>query len=103
HKTPTVHAHHAAPLVSSLDNRALLDALDLGRELTKEEYQEQLVIEQARLSKLIRDKRMRRHALITLFEGNDAAGKGGAIRRVAAALDPRLYRIVPIGSPTEEE
>lgn len=103
HKTPTVHAHHAAPLVSSLDNRALLDALDLSRTLTKQEYQEQLVVEQARLSKLIRDKRMRRHALITLFEGNDAAGKGGAIRRVAAALDPRLYRIVPIGSPTEEE
>lgn len=37
------------------------------------------------------------------LEGNDAAGKGGAIRRVAAALDPRQYRIVPIAAPTEEE
>jgi polyphosphate kinase 2 (PPK2 family) len=46
---------------------------------------------------------MRRHALVAVFEGNDAAGKGGAIRRVAAALDPRQYRIVPIAAPTEEE
>ena len=51
----------------------------------------------------MRDKRFRKHALIAVFEGNDAAGKGGAIRRVAAALDPRQYRIVPIAAPTEEE
>jgi len=51
----------------------------------------------------MRDKRMRRHALVAVFEGNDAAGKGSAIRRVAAALDPRQYRIVPIAAPTEEE
>ena len=51
----------------------------------------------------MRDKRMRRHALVAVFEGNDAAGKGGAIRRVAAALDPRQYSIVPIAAPTEEE
>ena len=46
---------------------------------------------------------MRKHALVAVFEGNDAAGKGGAIRRVAAALDPRQYSIVPIAAPTEEE
>ncbi|MBX9754772.1 MAG: polyphosphate kinase, partial [Pseudomonadaceae bacterium] len=51
----------------------------------------------------MRDKRFRKHALVAVFEGNDAAGKGGAIRRVAAALDPRQYRIVPIAAPTEEE
>jgi polyphosphate kinase 2 (PPK2 family) len=51
----------------------------------------------------MRDKRMRKHALMAVFEGNDAAGKGGAIRRVAEALDPRQYRIVPIAAPTEEE
>lgn len=38
-----------------------------------------------------------------MFEGNDAAGKGGAIRRVTDALDPRQYHIVPIAAPTEEE
>ena len=94
---------HAAPLTSSLDNRGLLDSLDMRQALAKNLYEEQLASEQARLSGLLRDKRFRRHALVAVFEGNDAAGKGGAIRRVAAALDPRQYRIVPIAAPTEEE
>ena len=94
---------HAAPLISSLDNLGLLDSLDMTQRLDKDEYQEQLATEQARLAGLMRDKRFRKHALIAVFEGNDAAGKGGAIRRVAAALDPRQYRIVPIAAPTEEE
>src|SRR5690606_23509575 len=41
--------------------------------------------------------------VVAVFEGNDAAGKGGAIRRVAAAMDPRQYRIIPIAAPTDEE
>ncbi|MES2818045.1 MAG: polyphosphate:AMP phosphotransferase [Pseudomonadota bacterium] len=94
---------HAAPLTASLDNRALLDSLDMQQALSKDQYETQLAAEQARLSGLMRDKRMRQHALVAVFEGNDAAGKGGAIRRVAAALDPRQYRIVPIAAPTEEE
>jgi polyphosphate:AMP phosphotransferase len=94
---------HAAPLTASLDERGLLDSLDMSQELDKDSYNEQLVIEQARLSSLMRDKRMRRHSLVTVFEGNDAAGKGGAIRRVIGALDPRQYRIVPVAAPTEEE
>ncbi|MDX5371123.1 MAG: polyphosphate:AMP phosphotransferase [Pseudomonadaceae bacterium] len=94
---------HVAPMVASLDNRGLLDALDLSQSLDKDEYKDQLAAEQARLAMLMRDKRMRRHALVAVFEGNDAAGKGGAIRRVAAALDPRQYRIVPVAAPTEEE
>ena len=102
-KTRRLPQPHAAPLISSLDERGLLDSLDLGQSLDKEDYQEQLAAEQARFSGLIRDKRMRGHALIAVFEGNDAAGKGGAIRRVTAALDPRQYRIVPVAAPTEEE
>src|SRR5690606_14185829 len=94
---------HVAPLVASLDQRTLLSSLDLSQRLDKATYQEQLDAEQARLAMLMRDKRMRRHALVAVFEGNDAAGKGGAIRRVAAALDPRQYRLVPIAAPTEEE
>jgi len=94
---------HAAPLTSSLDERGLLDSLDMSQALEKDAYSEQLVVEQARLSSLMRDKRMRRHSLIAVFEGNDAAGKGGAIRRVIGALDPRQYRIVPVAAPTEEE
>src|SRR5690606_38134318 len=91
------------PLVASVDHRGLLGSLDLSQRLEKAAYKEQLAAEQARLAGLLRDKRMRRHALVAVFEGNDAAGKGGAIRRVAAALDPRQYRIVPIAAPTDEE
>jgi polyphosphate kinase 2 (PPK2 family) len=38
-----------------------------------------------------------------VFEGVDAAGKGGAIRRITAALDARIYRVVPTAAPTDEE
>jgi AMP-polyphosphate phosphotransferase len=38
-----------------------------------------------------------------VFEGVDAAGKGGAIRRVTGALDARVYRLVPIGAPSDDE
>lgn len=85
------------------DDRHLLESLDLSQKLRKADYQAQLITEQARLSGLLRDKRYARHALVAAFEGHDAAGKGGAIRRVAAALDPRQYRIVPIAAPTDEE
>ena len=99
---PLTHPH-VAPLTSSLDERGLIDSLDMTQALDKDSYTEQLAIEQARLSSLMRDKRMRRHSLVAVFEGNDAAGKGGAIRRVIGALDPRQYRIVSVAAPTEEE
>jgi len=102
-KSRTLPHPHAAPLTSSLDERGLLDSLDMAQVLEKDLYAEQLMFEQARLSSLMRDKRMRRHSLVAVFEGNDAAGKGGAIRRVIGALDPRQYRIVPVAAPTEEE
>ena len=104
-QTPPQETHKPsiAPVGESIDQRSLLDSLNLNLNLSKDDYEEQLIAEQARLAGLLRDKRMRRHALVTVFEGNDAAGKGGAIRRVAAALDPRQYVIVPIAAPTEEE
>lgn len=92
-----------APLPALDGQFTLLDSLDMTRRLDKADYEEQLITEQARFAGLLRDKRMRQHALVAVFEGNDAAGKGGAIRRVAAALDPRQYSIVPIAAPTEEE
>ncbi len=92
-----------APLPALDGQVTLLDSLDMTLRLDKADYEEQLITEQARFAGLLRDKRMRQHALVAVFEGNDAAGKGGAIRRVAAALDPRQYSIVPIAAPTEEE
>jgi AMP-polyphosphate phosphotransferase len=57
---------------------------------------------QNRLRDQPRDKR-RCPSLCLVFEGMDAAGKGGAIRRLTGRLDPRGYRVLPIGPPTEEE
>lgn len=96
-------AQAVGTLGESIDKRSLIGSLDLSKRLEKDDYERQLITEQARLAGLMRDKRMRRHALVAVFEGNDAAGKGGAIKRVAAALDPRQYHIVPIAAPTQDE
>lgn len=68
-----------------------------------EDYKVQLDKAQKKLRKL-QDELYRKHIpLVAGFEGWDAAGKGGAIRRLTAALDPRSYEVVPISSPTPDE
>jgi polyphosphate kinase 2 (PPK2 family) len=82
----------------------VLDGLNLGQKLSKEEYERELEKWQGRLNLAMRKSRFKkRHAIVVVFEGNDAAGKGGSIRRVTAALDARHFSIVPIAAPTEEE
>jgi len=93
----------AAPASRDANRMSLLGSLDLGQRLDKDDYKQQLVEEQARLSRLLRDRRLRKRGVLAMFEGHDAAGKGGAIRRITAALDPRLYRTVQIAAPTEDE
>lgn len=66
-------------------------------DLDKSEYREQLAKSQAKLTELIR-ARDGRHVVFA-FEGMDAAGKGGAIKRMVAPLDPREYQIYNIGAP----
>ncbi len=41
--------------------------------------------------------------MLVLFEGRDAAGKGGTIRRVTRYMNPRHYRVVTLGKPTEDQ
>ncbi|MCB1916995.1 MAG: polyphosphate:AMP phosphotransferase [Rhodocyclaceae bacterium] len=90
-------------LRGQLDQRNVLNALDLGQALQKRAYSAELRILQERLGRLSRDKRFRSRSLICVFEGNDAAGKGGSIRRMVQALDPRQCAVVPIAAPSEEE
>ena len=78
-------------------------ALQLDQPLGKKDYRHALERLQGRLARLTRCKRFAGRALVLVFEGMDAAGKGGAIRRLTAALDARQYRVVPIGAPTDEE
>jgi polyphosphate:AMP phosphotransferase len=82
---------------------SVLDQLDLGAVLDKPDYDRKLAKWQARLSQLGRRAQEQQVAMIAVFEGWDAAGKGGAIRRITRALDARYYRIIPIAAPTDEE
>ena len=94
----------APPMIHAIDQRTVLGELDLGRKLAKKDYERDLAKYQARLSELARDARfVGKHSLVLVFEGSDAAGKGGSIRRIAAALDARQYQIIPIAAPTDEE
>ncbi|MDJ0951235.1 MAG: polyphosphate:AMP phosphotransferase [Alphaproteobacteria bacterium] len=81
----------------------VLSALDLTRSLERKDYRRRLRQEQGRLTALTIGKKFENRALVAVFEGNDAAGKGGAIRRVVQALDPRLTRVIPIAAPSDEE
>jgi polyphosphate kinase 2 (PPK2 family) len=58
---------------------------------------------QGRLNLLTRHPKFKGRSVVLVFEGQDAAGKGGAIRRIMGALDARIYQGVPIAAPTEEE
>lgn len=94
----------APPIVHSIDQKNLLSELDLKLHLAKKDYVSELAKYQARLSELVRDPRfVGKRSLVLVFEGSDAAGKGGSIRRIGAAMDARQYQIVPIAAPTEEE
>jgi AMP-polyphosphate phosphotransferase len=91
------------PLMPAIDNLLLIRSLTLDRPLAKKKYEEELETHQRHLALLTRHKNFRNISVVAMFEGNDAAGKGGSIRRVTSALDARLYRVVPIAAPTEEE
>ncbi|MBW7901058.1 MAG: polyphosphate:AMP phosphotransferase [Rhodocyclaceae bacterium] len=94
----------APPVLPSIDRRTVLSELDLTQKLDKKTYERELAKWQGRLAQLMRDPRfLKRHSLVVVFEGADAAGKGGAIRRAAAAMDARQYQVVPIAAPTDEE
>jgi polyphosphate:AMP phosphotransferase len=82
---------------------SVLDGVDLSQRLSEAEYARQLERHQASLSKLAWAAWEKRVPSVLVFEGWDAAGKGSAIRRVTQALDPRLYRVIGIAAPTDEE
>ena len=94
---------HAPPPLPSIDQIDILKMLDLDQQLDKKTYERQLEKYQGKLALLIRHPKFKKITVVAMFEGNDAAGKGGAIRRITSALDARFYTINPIAAPTEEE
>ena len=80
-----------------------LSEVPLTRTMERKEYERRLEAAQNRLSKLHGELYRRRIPAVLVYEGWDAAGKGGNIRRVAKALDPRGYEVVPIAAPSPDE
>ena len=83
--------------------RTVLDTVDLTAALDKKQYNKRMEKAQARMREVAHRARDAGISSVIAFEGWDAGGKGGAIRRLTASLDAGLYQVVPIAAPTEEE
>ena len=75
-------------------------AIKLGK---GNEYDRELRKQQVELVKLLEWIKHKGLSVVVLFEGRDAAGKGGAIKRITESLNPRICRVVALGTPTERE
>ena len=96
-------ARAAPPPEPPADGRTVLSTLDYSKTLSRKDYRRTVETLHGKLSLLSRSRKFRQRSVVVVFEGVDAAGKGGAIRRVVWSLDARQYRIVPVAAPSEEE
>jgi polyphosphate kinase 2 len=76
------------------------EALRLGKDCDYDRELSRLQVELVKLQEWVRTEKLR---VVVLFEGRDAAGKGGAIKRITESLNPRVCRVVALGTPTERE
>ncbi len=91
-----------SPWLDAVAGAPLAD-VDLTAQLEDDEYDQRLEKAQSRLKKRVHKARRRGITTVLAFEGWDAAGKGGVIRRITGPLHARDYRLIPIGAPSEEE
>jgi len=102
-KPPARPPEKKSPMQPRLDGKDVLTSLVLTKAVSKEKYNREMETWQGRLNLLTRHPKFKEISVVFVFEGQDAAGKGGAIRRVMQALDARVYQGIPIAAPTEEE
>jgi len=109
-QAPSAAVHPPGPGARNAELRAareletsLLDDVDLSRRLPQKKYSTEIKKYQARLRELEFACYERRRPVVVVYEGWDAAGKGGNIKRVIGALDPRGYSVIPIGAPAGED
>jgi polyphosphate kinase 2 (PPK2 family) len=81
----------------------MLEILDLSRKLGQQEYETQLKRRQIQLRELGWQAYLKKRPVVIVFEGWDAAGKGGAIKRLTERIDPRGYAVFPISAPQGED
>ena len=102
-KLQTKAAAASTPSTALAPAPAVLRTLDYSLRMKRKDYEEALEIWQGKLNLLTRENGFAKKSLVLVFEGQDAAGKGGAIRRITAALDARQYNVIPVSAPNEEE
>jgi polyphosphate kinase 2 (PPK2 family) len=76
-----------------------LSNANMDQHLKRREYERQLAELQSKLTRIQQAYLFSGRSAVIVFEGWDAAGKGGTIRRISAALDPRSFKVWPIGPP----
>jgi polyphosphate kinase 2 (PPK2 family) len=81
----------------------MLETLDLSKSMNREEYVREVTLHQIQLRQLGYQVYLQKRPVVLVFEGWDAAGKGGAIKRVTEKLDPRGYIVYPIAAPQGED
>lgn len=96
-------SHAPSPPLSAEAQITVLDKVNLGRKLDREIYKSELKQLQPELNGLAWKAYGRGRSSVLVFEGVDAGGKGGAIRRITQSIDARLYRTIPVAAPTDEE
>ncbi|MDH3526235.1 MAG: polyphosphate:AMP phosphotransferase [Gammaproteobacteria bacterium] len=96
-------AHEPEVLSISDQQKTILDKVDLDAALSREDYHELLTRYQAQVNELSWKAYDAKRSTVMVFEGWDAAGKGGSIRRLTNAIDARLFRVISVAAPTDEE
>ena len=91
------------PAPAAANGPTVLDRVDLGRRVEDKPYEKRLARRQRALSGLAWRAQAAGIDTVAVFEGWDAAGKGGAIRRLTQAIDARLYQVISVAAPTDEE
>ena len=103
HEKPKRGARASITIQALKEMKTVLDTVDLTKKLTEKEYDKRLVDLQIRLRELEFGCFDQRRAVMVAYEGWDAAGKGGNIRRVTECLDPRGYSVIPIAAPKGDD
>jgi polyphosphate kinase 2 len=98
--SPTPDARHTT---QTLGNHAQAQSQRESKDLKGKFYAKELARLQLELVKLQAWIKHQGLKVVLLFEGRDAAGKGGTIKRITESLNPRLYRVVALAAPTERE
>ena len=96
-KAPLINGK-AHPPVSS--HPAEIPTIRIGKDCDYDKELSRLQVELVKLHEWIRHEHLK---VVVLFEGRDAAGKGGAIKRITETLNPRICKVVALGTPTERE